>query len=400
MKTIYLVWNYLQWGGAQIYFLSIVKQASEDFKFVLVVPGETNRDILNFFKPFNVEFEFLDAVLDISEAHGISAKIKRQFRRIKSEFSVYNFFKKKNLENSLIHIEYAPWQSWILLSRLAKKTNVVVTLHNGLPKQTAWREFVWSKRLNFLLKIKNFQIFSANQNTIDNFKKRIKPEFWHKLKLTRASINPKQLNEVGEAEFRREDLLKKHNLPTDKFIVLCVGNFIDRKGRWVFLESAREVVKKYKDIIFVWLMPNLPTEEEKQRITGYRVEEFFYPVKSADVGTERFDVLSFFKIADVFALPSFIEGLPITLLEAMGLGICTISTNINAIPEVIKNLETGILIESGSSRELTEAVLLLKENRELREKLAEDGKKFVHENFDEAYWAKIALDEYRKCFEG
>ena len=84
----------------------------------------------------------------------------------------------------------------------------------------------------------------------------------------------------------------------------------------------------------------------------------FFRLNRPMSATERFDVLTFFRIADVFALPSFIEGLPITLLETMGLGICSISTNINAIPEAIKNMETGILIESGNSKELTEAILV------------------------------------------
>lgn len=399
MKTVYLVWNYLQWGGAQIYFLSIVRQAPNDFKFVIVVPRETNKDILKFFEPYNVEFEFFDKVFDISGAQGISGKIKRQKRRILSEIEIYRYFAKKNLENSLIHIESAAWQSWILLSKLAKRTNVVVTFHNAVPQSSAWREKVWSKRLNYLLGFDTFQIFSANQNTIDNFKNRIDKKYWDKLKLVRACISSKEIKTVADAQFERDKLLEKHNLPTGKFIVLCVGQFVDRKGRWVFLESAKEIIEENSDIIFVWLMPNLPDDEEKKIIESYGLENKFFPVKSADVGSQRFDVLTFFRIADVFALPSFIEGLPITLLEAMALGKCSISTDINAIPEAIKDWETGILIEIGNSRELTEAILRLKNNPELKEKLAENGKKFTLENFDEAYWANIALDEYRKCLQ-
>lgn len=398
IKKIYLVWNYLQWGGAQIYFLSIVKQASEDFKFILVVPRKTDEDILKFFEPYNVEFEFVDTFLDISKATGIWEKIKRKYRQIHSEIVTYRHFAGKKLVNSIIHIEYAPWQSWILLSRLAKLTNVIVTIHNALPKNSSWREFIWSKRLNFLLGFKTFQIFAANQNTIDNFKEKIKPKYWHKLKLTRACINPNQMTEVADAEFELDQLLKKHNLPTDKFIVLCVGQFVDRKGRWIFLESAREISRNHSDLIFVWLMPHLPNDEENLQIQNYKVENF-YPIRSADAGSERIDVLNFFRIADVFALPSLLEGLPITLLEAMALGICSISTNITAIPEAVKNMETGVLIESGNSRELTDAIFLLKNDEKLKENLAKNGKEFILKNFDEEYWANVALEEYRKCLE-
>ncbi len=98
--------------------------------------------------------------------------------------------------------------------------------------------------------------------------------------------------------------------------------------------------------------------------------------------------------ADVFALPSFLEGLPISILEAMALGIPTVSTNINAIPEAIKHLETGLLIEPGNPDELKEAILLLKNDLVLREKLSIQGKKYVLENFDEAVVAKIAIERY------
>ena len=73
-------------------------------------------------------------------------------------------------------------------------------------------------------------------------------------------------------------------------------------------------------------------------------------LSSDQIGTEHVDLFKLLRLADVFALPSYVEGLPISIIEAMALGIPTISTNINAIPEAIKHLETGILIEAGNSR--------------------------------------------------
>lgn len=67
------------------------------------------------------------------------------------------------------------------------------------------------------------------------------------------------------------------------------------------------------------------------------------------IGSTRLDILRFFRIAGIFALSSFVEGLPIALLEGMALGIPSISTRINGIPEAIKHMETGILIEAGDS---------------------------------------------------
>ena len=89
--------------------------------------------------------------------------------------------------------------------------------------------------------------------------------------------------------------------------------------------------------------------------------------------------------------------MPIALLEAMSLGIPSISTNINAIPEAVRNNDTGILIEAGKSDELVRAIKRLKSDPFLRAKLSERGKDFVVENFDERVCAKIVLESYENA---
>ena len=395
---VILSWSYIEWGGAQIYFLSIIKNAPSNWRFTIVLPKDSKPDIIKFFEPYGVKFDFFDASFGLFEADGIVGKMKRQWRRINSEYSVYQKLSGMNLKNKVLHIENAPWQSWILIFLLTRCGNVFVTMHNALPNNVAkWRRKVWSWRLNFLMKLENFHFFAANQHSIENLKTYIAPVFWHKLILTRASINPREINQVFQNDFDRENLLKKHDLPTDKFIVMCVGQFVDRKGRWIFLEAAREIAKTNKDIFFVWLMPQFPNEADEKRIAEYDLNDSFKMIKSKTVGKKREDVLQFFRIADVFTLPSLWEGLPIAILEAMALGIPTISTDLNAIPEAVKNNETGLLVKIGDSTELTEAILKLFNDKNLRERLGKNGREFVSENFDEQFWARIALENYKKC---
>ena len=63
--------------------------------------------------------------------------------------------------------------------------------------------------------------------------------------------------------------------------------------------------------------------------------------------------------ADVFVLPSYNEGLPMALLEAMGWGLPTIVTPVGGIPEVIQSEQNGLLIEAGDVTRLTEAMQTL-----------------------------------------
>ncbi len=90
--------------------------------------------------------------------------------------------------------------------------------------------------------------------------------------------------------------------------------------------------------------------------------------------------------------------MPISLLEAMALGIPSISTNVNAIPEAVKHLETGWLIEAGDADHLALAINTLKNDKNLREKISKNGRDFVLANFNEKVVAKIALERYKESF--
>ncbi|MCD9188075.1 MAG: glycosyltransferase family 4 protein [Pyrinomonadaceae bacterium] len=319
-------------------------------------------------------------------------------QRTFSEYEVYGKLKNMSLEKKVLHIESAPWQSWILLFFLSKMGNVFVTMHNALPPEVPkWRKKIWSKRLNLLLSRKKFHFFAANQNAIDSLKDYVSEVFQNKLILTRATINPAEIEGVNNKKIDICEIKKKHSIPVDKFIVLCVGQFIDRKGRWIYLETAKQILRTNKELFFVWLTPQLPDQNDLKKIESFELGDSFRLIKSENVGKTRDEILSFFKVADVFTLPSLWEGLPIAILEAMALGLPTVSTNLNAIPEAVIDGETGILVETGNAEQLKTAILRLYENEALRKKLAETGKSFVLDKFDERKMAEIVLENYEKC---
>ncbi len=379
--------------------MAIMKEAKKDWDVKVILPKKSSPEFLKFLREIDVECEFIDTQIVFSPAFSIAERLKRQWKRIISELETYRHLKKYDLKNTVLHLETAPWQSWILIFALSLRGNVFITMHNALPIISRWKKFIWSKRLNFVLGLKKFHLFVANQNAKDSIKSLVTRENWEKIVLTRASVNPAEIERVIQSDFNRRELLEKHGIPKDKFLVLCVGQFIDRKGRWIYLEAAKKILEQNHPVHFLWLTPVLPSPEDNGRIEDYDLGDSFQIVLSANLGKNRFDVLNFFRIADIFALPSFFEGLPIAILEAMALGIPTISTNITAIPEAIKHFETGILIEPGNSDALVSAILKLEEDPLLREKISETGRKFVLENFDERKAAQIAIENYKKSLE-
>ena len=393
-KQIVFIWNYLNWGGAQIYFLAIIKMARPDWDVLVILPRGSSKAMLGFLDELNVDYELSDHPIDLSPASGIANKIKRQTKRIYSEFATLRRISKFDRSRTIFHIEVAPWQSWLfLIATSLINAKVVVTMHNIMASDSLLREFIWKFRMRAISRLKDFRIVASNQDTKDRLRPYVTKDLWDKIAVAHTAVDPTMINAVYDSP---NVIREKFDIGRNKFVVLAVGQFIDRKGRWIFMEAAEKLKAAGHEIFFIWLTPEMPSDPDIKRIEEHSLNESFKLVLSETVGTERSDVLNFFRIADVFALPSFVEGLPIALLEAMSLGIPSISTNVFAIPEAVKNNETGLLIEAGDANGLADAILKIKNDPHLRRSLADSGRRFVVENFNEQDSARKVINVYEQ----
>jgi glycosyltransferase involved in cell wall biosynthesis len=399
-RVIY-VWNYLEWGGAQVYFLGIASRIKDRANVKFVFPKATDRQFVRFCENAGIEYEFIETVADLKPAPGIKRKLERHLNKIYSELYLLKFLKKFDLTGSVLHIELTPWQSVLALRSLCRRGGqVFITMHNALPPVSKWRERLWKLKFSLITRFDNFHIFPSNRNAKASLKPFVDGELLKKTKITYTNVDPDEIELALSSEIDRENLLEKFGLPKDKLLVFCLGQFIDRKGRWIYLEAAKKILETSQpEIAFVWISNSVLTVEETAKIEGFGLGENFFLIRSEDVGSSHLDLMKFLRLADIYTLPSFVEGLPISLLEAMALGIPSISTNVYAIPEAIKNGETGILIEAGDSDALCEAIQKLKNDDELRKTIGHNGRAWVLENFNEKTVAEIALEAYREAFE-
>ncbi|APQ19337.1 glycosyl transferase family 1 [Maribacter hydrothermalis] len=97
-----------------------------------------------------------------------------------------------------------------------------------------------------------------------------------------------------------------------------------------------------------------------------------------------------FENSDIFVFPTKNECFPLVLLEASQLSLPIISTNEGGIPDIVKNNQSGFLVERQDSLELAKKIELLITNSELRVKMGEIGK----ENFNEFF----TLDKFEERF--
>ena len=110
----------------------------------------------------------------------------------------------------------------------------------------------------------------------------------------------------------------------------------------------------------------------------------------------RNDVGALLELADVFAFPSFFEGLPVALIEAMFKRLPCVASRIEVFEEVITDRETGLLVNPNSATELKDAMIELYRNADLRKSLGENAFREAKATYDIAVTARQWEKFYQK----
>jgi glycosyltransferase involved in cell wall biosynthesis len=398
-RTLVFGWNYASWGGAQIYTLAIVKEAiNRGWEVFVALPRESGDAVKQHFQHAGARLIETDRALLEKKVGGVLPRLSRQYIRIRSEYALLKSLLKFSPKSTVIHLDIGPWQSWQLYTiLLLKGFNVFATIHNYLSYVSLFREVIWQSRLRFLSLFSKFGVFTSNDHGRVMFRRWFGKKCWENIRVTYTAVDQELIGQAAENAKHRNELRTKFGIDTKSFLVLCVGQFIDRKGRWIFLEAAKKALEISDEYEFGWVMPSAPTAEEASKIEQYGLGTKFKVIESDQIGKERIDVLSFFTTADAFALPSYVEGLPIALLEAMALGIPSVSTNVFAIPEAIYDGETGLLIEPGDSDALIAAIERLRTDPAAAQRIASAGRSHVLKTFQESASAAVACDAFENA---
>lgn len=152
-----------------------------------------------------------------------------------------------------------------------------------------------------------------------------------------------------------------------KFKILHIGRFYKAKNHDMLLRAFKIFNKSFPNSV-LWLIGEGP---EKTHIERLAMElELTNNVEFLGIQDNVYEFLS---RSDVFVLPSLYEGMPMTILEAMGTGLPIIATNVGGVPNVIDNYKNGVLIDIDAVQ-LTEALCKLHQCEETRKLLGANAK--------------------------
>jgi glycosyltransferase involved in cell wall biosynthesis len=198
--------------------------------------------------------------------------------------------------------------------------------------------------------------------------------------LRRSGVAPNKITTISNGvDVERFDLaapsLRKQLASEGVPLVGFVGRLVPDKGGEILLRAARHVLAARSNVKFV-LVGEGPSRKRWEALAT----ELGIDKQVVFVGT-RDDMPGVYSSLDLVVLPSFIESLPMCLLEAMAAGKPVISTRVGAVPQLLTSDEIGLLVEPRNVEALSTAILRVLENQELAFRLGKNARHHVARNF-------------------
>jgi len=185
-------------------------------------------------------------------------------------------------------------------------------------------------------------------------------------------------------------------IPSNGIVITYIGRIVKEKGVLDLLEAFSRIARHYNDVYLLLVGDVLSSERDRE--TEQMIKDFLNLEKISDkiiMTGYREDISEILRITDIFVLPSYREGLPRSIIEAMAMGVPVIATNIRGCREEVIDGETGILVPPGDVEALTSAILKLYKDLELRERMGSNGRKKAEKEYDE----KKVIEKEKRLFE-
>ena len=184
----------------------------------------------------------------------------------------------------------------------------------------------------------------------------------------------------------REDVRDHWGLSKDHFVVGTVANFRKVKNHVCLVRAVARLKDDYPQLRLFLVGTGFPgdpensEEEIRELIRGLGLQD---RVILAGYQDNIPEMLSAF---DVFCLPSFSEGLPVSVLEAMAAGVPVVGSHVRGIKEVVKNRETGLLFQPDNDSELAGRLKSLLDSKSFARSLAANAFDYVQKMHSKTIW--------------
>ncbi len=332
------------------------------------------------------------------EKEGIKVKTVKFKRSISPLFDIvtfinlYRYFKKEKFD--IVHTHtFKPDLYGQIAAYLAGVPIIIRTSHGFAFGETS----SFLKKKMYLLLERYFTGYSdvflsiGRHILAESIKENIgEPE---KMKYLGRDIDTQKYN---PARFSDEQIIAKKKqlgISPDKKIVGIVARLVEEKGYLELFEAFKLVLEKFPNTLLVSIGPHEP---EKLDALDINVVKTFGIEKNVIFLGERQDVDELYPLMDVFVLPTHMEGLGASILEASAFEKPVIATNTGGCPETINDGKTGMLFPLKNVQKLAEAIMFMLENPQKARHMGVEGRKKVIREFSNAIVLSRLGEAYRQ----
>lgn len=172
--------------------------------------------------------------------------------------------------------------------------------------------------------------------------------------------------------------------------LLFLGRIVKDKGIEYIFQALKAL--KERGFVFKFLMAGSGEDKDKYVERFSEILGPYFEYMGVVSGNAKTALL---EKSDVFLLPSFYEGLPVSLLESMSFGLVPIVTGVGSIKSVVTDGNNGIIVEKKSSEDIYEAIIKLIREKDLVEELGINARQYIFEHFN----PDIYIKELNKIYE-
>lgn len=230
-----------------------------------------------------------------------------------------------------------------------------------------------------------------------------------------AEVSRKFLIKMLGVPEKRVALVKHDSPDTDLFNPQKIHRtearrYLNLKDEWVILSIAKLYKAKGLDYLikaFASIKNKLPEEKFKVVILGIGPEKdnleklaqklgVSKDLLLLDIKVDHKDMPKIYAAANVFVLPTLSQQGSLVINEALLMKLPVIATRIGAIPKIIRENETGVLVPPANSEALAEAILRIHDNPNFSKRIGIKGRKFTEKNYNYLQMARDTLKVYNE----
>ena len=321
------------------------------------------------------------------------ARSMHPIKAIRSVLALYKVFREEKFDVIHVHTPVAALLARISAA-LAGNSFVIYTahgfyFHDEMPPAKR-KLFVFLEK--FAGKFTDFLFCQSSEDAQDAVKEGIMPA--NQVLAIGNGVDDAKFNPLKYRDSIQENR-KSVGIPEDARVVGIIARMVKEKGYHELLEASIHLAERHPDFYLLIVGGKLASDHEEAIDEILDTARAKMGSRLVEVGF-RSDTPMLLSLMDIFCLPSYREGLPRTIIEAMMMGKPVIATDIRGCREEVIHGITGLLVPSKDSLNLEMAIEQILTDKELAERMGVEGQKIANDLYIENKIVDLQVNTIRR----